>query len=522
MLRPMSFLTLVLFLALAGCTVGTESQSLQAAAGGTAALAAQLPPLPAPRTVSVMMEYTQLGTAAVMRAVNSVEEATSLRLAGLPGQAGWAIWGFGLADNPVSCRVDFSGEAGSEAYFAVSDYNRGTWEILGPLPGPQQILNLNSPDYSNEAGEVFIAVFAYDTASILVDQLVLVSDVNPVRQTIDPCGGYTSLAMVGGYPAISFFDESTDDLRYVRAGHLFGASWSAPVTVDSTGETGLHSSLEVVDGNPAIAYYCMSDTSLLYVRALDSAGTMWGMPVTVDNSTDTGEYCSLAVVDGNPAISYHDFDGGQLMYVRAGDSTGSLWGMPVIVDTDGNTGQYTSLLVVDGNPAISYRNGGAAELKYARANDATGSAWGTPLMLDDEGSAGFHTSMAIVNGAPAIAYYDGSMGDLQYIRALDAVGSSWGVPLMLDGAEDEGSFCSLAVIGSGPAISCHGGLQGDLRYYYALDSNGDSWASATIIDDSSVLTGKYTSLCNVYGTPAISYYDQTNGMLRFAWGLGAG
>jgi hypothetical protein len=484
-----------------------------------AGLAAQLPPLPG-RDASVLMQFVQQGYLAGARGGGAIDEGTSLRMASAPGGISWGVWGFMYSANPVQCLVDFSGEGGAEAYFAVSDYDNGVWEIGGPLPGPQQAFDIGDPKYANSLGYVYVAVIAFGGANILVDQLSIIADINPVRLPIDNSGGYTSMTLVGENPAISFYDDVDHNLCYVRATDPFGSNWAPVQTLDSAGDTGQWTSLKVVDGFPAVAYHDFTAKRLRYIRAIDVAGASWGLPMTVDISGECGEYASLDVVSGLPAISYHHADSSELRYVIAQESTGAAWEMPVSPDSDGNTGQETCLEVVDGFPAIAYRYGAVGEVRYVRSSDANGTAWGTPKILRTGYNSGYTNSLVVVNGRPAVACYDSSESALLYFRALDSVGDSWTGPQLLDGADDDaGTYCSMAVIGGVPCISYHHGLQGELRYVQASDANGSAWSSPLILDDSSVIVGKYTSLIDLYGVPAISHWDQTNGTLRYAWGL---
>ena len=509
---------------LLGCTDQAVTETDPGPDPGVAALAAQLPPLPPARAASLLVDYTQLGNQAALRDLNAWDEGTSLRLASSSFGIIWGIWGFSNASGATQCRVVFSGVAESEAYFAISNYASGSWEILGPLAGPQQLLDINDPSYADGAGNLYIAAIAYHGASILIDQLMLSTEVGTIQQPLDNSGGYTSLAKVNGHPAISYYDETEHDLRYVRASDPLGENWGAALTLDSTGDTGQWTSLKVVDGRPAIAYYDFTAKVLRYIRAEDADGSTWGTPVTVDPTPNCGEYCSLDLVAGYPAISYYYADGPALLFVRALDMQGSSWGLPVTVDNDGNTGQYTSLnevyLTFDIYPAISYRAGGAGELRYARGSDTTGSAWAQPLILDTGSNAGFSTSLAVVNNAPAICYYDSSESSLRYIRANDWAGDSWGMALTLDGElEDAGDYCSLAVIGGIPMISYYNGLHGDLRLIRALDASGGAWGSSELLDESSNVIGQDTSLIDLDGVPAVSYHDQTNGKVRYMWGF---
>ena len=512
----------MLILSLIGCSPQSVADQPGQGITGVGALA-MLPPLAEIRSSSMVLGFAHLGRETALRELNAWNEGDSLRLASSTHSITWGIWGFANSTGASSCTVEFSGNAGSEAYLAISDYSRGAWEFRGLLPGPQQVLDVDDPRYVSPSGHFYVAVIAYGGSNILVDRLELSANVSPAQLTIDNSGGYTSLAMVNGRPAISFYDDADHDLRYVRAADAYGTSWDAAQTLDSTGDTGQYTSLKVVDGFPAIAYYDFTEKNLRYVRALDANGETWGSPVTVDGAGTTGEYCSLDVVSGSPAISYYYYDGPALRYVRAADSTGSTWSAPLTVDSDGNTGQYTSLAEVYSTlasyPAISYRNGGAGELRYVRGTDATGSAWAAPVILESGDNTGFSSSLAIVNTYPAVCYYNSTQSELRYKMATDMVGDTWRAAQTLDGlTEDAGDYCSLAVVGGVPAISYYNGLHGDLRYIKAQDANGDNWGSSVLLDETSNVIGQYTFLIDIFGVPAISYYDQTNGKLRYKWG----
>jgi hypothetical protein len=510
---------LLLLATLAGCSGATRIDGPDAAGYVPQALLSQLPGVAQLRAASALVDYWQPGKNTYARDLNAWDEGDSLRMASSSVGFLWGIWGFGNAFNATNCRIDFSGDGGAEAYFAIADFDRGTWEIGGPLSGPQVELAIDKPGYISGAGDLFVAVFAYDGASVLVDDLYLTVDLGTVALPIDNSGGYTSMTIVNGNPAISFYADGDHDLCFVRATDNWGTSWGSTQILDSTGDTGQWTSLTLVDGYPAIAYYNFTTKVLRYVRAQDEDGTAWGTPLTVDAGPTVGEYCSLAVVDGNPAISYYDAGTPALRYIRATDATGATWGGPQLLDTSGNVGQSTSLEVINGIPAISYRNGGAGELYYIHAMDATGATWDGPALLDT-GNTGFSSSLVQVNGYPAIAYYDSSAGELRYVRAQDSLGDTWQLPLTLAGVDDgSGDYCSMAVVNGYPAITYYNVSNGDLRYIQSIDANGDSWAAEVVLDDTSVVTGKDTCLIDLYGAPAVSYYDQTNGMLRYMWGF---
>jgi hypothetical protein len=129
-------------------------------------------------------------------------------------------------------------------------------------------------------------------------------------------GMFTSLAVINGQPAVSYYDYTNADLMYMRAVDANGTEWSYHKTVDSIGEVGGFCSLVVVNGAPAISYIGGANADLKYVRATDASGSAWSAPVTLDSPGDVGRDNSLAVINGQPAVSYYDYTDGDLKFIR--------------------------------------------------------------------------------------------------------------------------------------------------------------------------------------------------------------
>jgi uncharacterized repeat protein (TIGR02543 family) len=334
-------------------------------------------------------------------------------------------------------------------------------------------------------------------------------------------GYFPSLQVVNGNPAIGYWDETNGDLNYVRATNADGTAWGGKVIVDNGGSNnvGPYPSLRVVGGNPAISYYDITNADLKYVRATDADGTAWAVPVSVDVIGDMGQDTSLAVVNGNPAISYVDWNTGcGIKYVRANNGEGTGWGASVCVDAV--TARNPSLQVVNGNPAISYMELITitdGDLKYVRATDADGTAWAAPVSVDTAGDVGNNPSLQVVTGNPAISYWDNTNGDLKYMRATDADGTAWAAPVIVDngGVNNVGQFSSLQVVDGNPAISYYDNTNGDLKYVRAIDADGTVWAAPVSVDTVGDVGHHYTSLQVVNGNPAIGYHDDTNGDLKY-------
>ena len=350
--------------------------------------------------------------------------------------------------------------------------------------------------------------------SFLFTQNVVSAD--PI--TIDSTGevGYfTSITIANGNPAISYYDVTNGDLKYVRASNAGGTAWNTPVTIDSAGEVGWYTSIAIVNGNPAISYYDITNRDLKYVRASNASGTAWNTPITIDSTGEVGFYISMTIINGNPAISYFDWTNRDLKYVRASNTSGTVWNTPVIIDSAGEVGWYTSITIVNGNPAISYYDITNRDLKYARASNASGTVWNTPVTIDSAGNVGYFTSMASISGNPAISYFDWTNGDLKYIRASNASGTVWNTPVTIDSAGNVGYYTSMTIINGSSAISYYDITNGDLKYIRASNASGTTWNTPVIIDSASNV-GWHTSMTSINGNPAISYFDVKNGDLKYA------
>jgi hypothetical protein len=188
-------------------------------------------------------------------------------------------------------------------------------------------------------------------------------------------GRHGSLAVVNGQPAIACFRSTIvgagGALVYYRANDLNGSTWGARTTVDSnvgdlnTGSAVTNGSviaLALVEGRPAIAYFDQGEDVMKYVRASDSNGTAWGTPVSLpllsisggSSSAAKGGSCRLAVLGGRPTVQ---FAAGQDIYVvTARNAEGTSWGFPVqIVNGSTSTAWAGGLWTVESQYASAFQ-----------------------------------------------------------------------------------------------------------------------------------------------------------------------
>ncbi len=252
-------------------------------------------------------------------------------------------------------------------------------------------------------------------------------------------GQFTSLDVVVGNPAIAYYDATAGDLLYVRSSDANGTAWSAPAVIDgSTSNVGQYPSLAVVGGGPAISYYDVTNQDLKYVRALDATGAAWGSPLTIDSSGTTGIYSSLRMVNGWPMIAAQGVDNARyscrLWRNSAADSTG-VWSFVVLnlFVPQTNAGQRNSLAVINGAPAVSYLESSTGKLQFATvpdlvwtAGDGTispiiATAFSSPLAGDVAVVQGSTTIS--VNAVDGLKIMDGSIADAD-ISASAAIADS--------------------------------------------------------------------------------------------------
>ncbi|MCC7478296.1 carboxypeptidase regulatory-like domain-containing protein [bacterium] len=85
------------------------------------------------------------------------------------GELDWTLYPFSTGGyQPERVEVGLSCGAGSTAWVALSNYERGAWEFHGPYTD-DAVINLTSNSYVNMSNQFFLAVVAYDTATVSVN-----------------------------------------------------------------------------------------------------------------------------------------------------------------------------------------------------------------------------------------------------------------------------------------------------------------------------------------------------------------
>ena len=315
---------------------------------------------------------------------------------------------------------------------------------------------------------------------------------------------WTSLAMAGTTPHISYYDARTNTLKHAWK----STDWQSE-TVDSAGGVGKYSCI-AVDGSgyPAIVYYDEAGDALKYAYR-DGSG--WHLSTI---ATGCGEYSSLAFDgSGNAHVAYYD----STEVLKYAKRSGGSWTYET-ADSTKYCGEMCSL-VLDGSgyPHIAYRDGFNSRLKYAWKD---GSGWHAEV-ADSQDRTGFMPAIAIgTDGYPRINYFRRagwvSGSDFYHLETWYAYksASGWQKQLIQRIMTTNDQWClSMALDSSNqPCVAYHYFASKSLNY---MHYNGSGWDQETA--DAGREIGQYASLTlDGSNNPHISYYAMDTPNLYYA------
>ena len=189
------------------------------------------------------------------------------------------------------------------------------------------------------------------------------------------------------------------------------------------------------------------------------------------------------------------------------------------IDTQSFTGFSPSVAYANGVFHIAfYRSTGF--LNYSTCSNDCVNYYNWTTTTVSSGSVGKYASLAVNTTALYISYWDLGSGDLKYATctlAADCTLTANWTSTTIDSTGTVGEHTSLTLTSSAIHLSYYDNTNGNLKYAtcsLSTDcSNASNWTLATLESTGNV--GEFTSILTDSGKIYIAYYDGTNSTLKF-------
>jgi hypothetical protein len=230
------------------------------------------------------------------------------------------------------------------------------------------------------------------------------------------------MEVVDGRPAVAYYDNFSGDLMYNRASNTTGSVWpSAGTAIVTADDVGRHASMEIVQGRPAIAYFNNTGDDIYYIRAADATGSSWDAPVLVINGGVTDDF-DMAVyrysTNYYPAICYYNETDGEVRGVWGNSTNGSSWRSSYLIAAGMESGAYSfSTTYVGGYNSFAFCSQGDHKVKYVQGMFISQSD--LPVQVGSDASRALSCQLFALNNKQAIVYYENWNQKLYYCYLVE-------------------------------------------------------------------------------------------------------
>ena len=228
---------------------------------------------------------------------------------------------------------------------------------------------------------------------------------------------------------------------------------------------------------------------------------------------------AVALPGAGSRTIYYDETNKDLKLAWCDDDCGEAenWSFTTL-DAAGDLGTDTSLATLDSGFAASYYSKDEKDLIYAVCDSACHNNvnWIT-VTAEDDGDVGQYTSLAFESSKPRISFYDEGNKDLRlaYCDENCTQSDQWN-SITIDSSNDIGQHTSLAIDNGAMHITYYDESDKDLRYAYCASDCTSAVNWNTVAIDSNKEVGEYSSLKLENGKPRVAYYREKNANLRYA------